>query len=161
VFFDKPFTEDQFFQLWWAAFGWVLFVIALSVIYRLRKGKPILRPKSLTDRFSETWRSGSSHRNLLTRLGGARNCLWITVTDEEILVGLHFPFNLMFLPEIYGLEYRIRGSDVLSVDELSSFLLGKRMRVRFRSPARGEEIFEVAVKDVNGFRKAVEGIRNV
>jgi len=67
----------------------------------------------------------------------------------------------MFLPEIYGLEYRIKGPDVLSVEELSSFLLGKRVCVQFRSPERGDETFEVAVKDVNGFRKAIDGIRNI
>lgn len=160
MLFDKPLTIEQFSQLWFLAFGWVLFVIAISIIYRVRKGKYILRPEFPNARFSETWRSGSSHRNLLTRLGGAHNCLWISVTDKELLVGPHFPFNLMFLPEIYGLEYRIRGLDILSVDELSSFFLGKRARVRFRSPQRGEETFEVTVKDLDGFRRAIDGIRN-
>ena len=51
--------------------------------------------------------SGNSLATPWGRLGGARNCLLIALTDSELYVIPQFPFNLMFLPEIYGLEAHI------------------------------------------------------
>src|SRR5688500_18299687 len=89
---------------WYFAFAWLLTVVAVSVLYRLTRGKPLLRPRVPDALFSQNWCSGRSLRNVVTRLGGASGCLWVTVTRDELLVGSHFPFTLMFLPEIYGLE---------------------------------------------------------
>lgn len=103
-------------QNFWVGFaltaGWIAFVILASVLYRRGKGKPLLRPQFKQPLFLETWRSGHSLRSLITRLGGARNCLWVAVDEETLRVAPHFPFNLMFLPEIYGLEYNVSGEAV-------------------------------------------------
>src|SRR5438045_2200882 len=109
-----PAIPDRFAG-WWLVFciGWVLAVWIVSAVVRVGRGRPIFRPRPAGVRFAEGWRSGRSYRNMLTRLAGARSCLWVTVTADELLVGPHFPFSLGFLPEVYGLEYRIRGGDIL------------------------------------------------
>ena len=81
-------------------FGWVAFLTVGCVAYRILKGKPILWQAFPNARYTERWISGQSRKNLLTRLGGARNCLWVAVTENELRVGPLFPFNMIFLPEI-------------------------------------------------------------
>jgi hypothetical protein len=71
--------------------------------------------------FHERFGSGSSHRNLMTKLGGAQNCLLVTVTDRELLVRPWFPFNMFFLPEIYDLEHRIQIAQITSIRERRSW----------------------------------------
>ena len=85
-----------------------------SAIYRRIKGKPIFPGAPSNSRFVETWASGSSLRNLITRLGGARGCLHVAVTQTSLEIHPHFPFSLLFLPEICDLDIdvpltRIRG----------------------------------------------------
>lgn len=143
------------FLLGMAGFGSVLL---LSVAYRLYKGKPIFRPNFEQARFLETWRSGWSDRDTLTRWGGARNCLWIAVSQEELWISPHFPFNLLFIPEAFHLDFRIPGRAVLEMTERS---LGRESRgmIRFRHATGEEDSFEFTVKDLQRFKKALNAIR--
>jgi hypothetical protein len=50
------------------AAGWIALVIAASIVYRRIKGKPIFRRPIEHPLFLETWRSGRSLRNLVTRV---------------------------------------------------------------------------------------------
>src|SRR3954462_10588090 len=100
-----------FLGVWLAVAAWVVVVFVFSAVSRVRQGKPVFRPRLAAVRFAEGWRSGRSHRSLLTRLGGARNCLWVAVTADELRIGPHFQFSLAFLVEFYGLEPRVRGGD--------------------------------------------------
>src|ERR671923_1511352 len=62
----------------------VLIGIAVgSIIYRLQKSKPIMKSEFREPRFSETWCSGQSDRNVLARLGIAKNILWVVVTKTN------------------------------------------------------------------------------
>lgn len=135
-------------------------VLLLSVAYRLYKGKPIFRPDFDQVRFLDTWRSGWSDRDTLTRLGGGRNCLWIVVTQDELWISPHFPFSLLFIPEAFHLDFRIPGSAVLEMTERS---LGGESHgiIRFRHATGEEESFEFTVKDLEGFRKALNTIRQI
>jgi hypothetical protein len=91
---------------------WLAAVIAASVIYRRTRGKPIF-PRSPADAvYVARWSSGRSHKNILTQLGGANSCLLVCVTPIEFSVVPMFPFNLMFLPEIYDLEHYLELSHV-------------------------------------------------
>src|SRR4029453_18668639 len=82
-------------------------VVFTSIVYRTIKGKnyPVIPERDIT--FTERWVSGSSQKNLLTKLGGASNCLSVTLSGSALVVRPMFPFNLMFLPEIYDLEHVI------------------------------------------------------
>src|ERR1700749_107918 len=92
---------------------WIGLVVLASVFYRLSKGKRLFRPRFTAPAFLETWKSGRSMRNFYARHGGARNCLWVAVFNDSICIGVHFPFTLMFGPEIYGLECTIPRSAIL------------------------------------------------
>src|SRR5262245_33122583 len=97
---DSP---EQFALLRRIALIWLGLCAGASVIYRIAKSKPIFRPRFEKPRFLETWRSGRSLRSLSSRLGGASHCLWVAIDESSLRVGLHFPFNMMFMPEFYGL----------------------------------------------------------
>ena len=93
--------DAWFFILPWI---WIAGWIGTSIVFRLNRGKPIY-PKPPTDVvYKEGWGSGRSLDTWWGRLGGASNCLIIAVTRDRLVVTPRFPFNLMFLPEVYGLE---------------------------------------------------------
>ncbi len=136
----------------------VVSVLALSVAYRLSNGKPIFRPNFTEVRFLETWRSGRSTRDVLTRLSPIRHCLWVAVTRDELWVSPHFPFNLLFIPEVFHLDFRIPGRTIINVTELES-VVDNQVRIRFAHATGDEDSLEVVVKDIMNFRKAVAAIR--
>jgi hypothetical protein len=158
---DRPtaIPLEYFLILWFLILTWILGVGAFSVISRRQKGKPIFRPRFPNMLFSEQWRSGRSFRSFWTRMGGAKNSLWVAVTDGELWVCPHFPFNLWFMPEKLGLEYRIPGVDILSVERQSSSFGGSKVLIRFRRADGKEEAFEIAIRDVDAFDRAIEQIR--
>jgi hypothetical protein len=153
------FVHKHFSFIYSLALAWVIVVAVASVLSRKRKGKLIFRPKFAQALFTDQWRSGRSFKSLLSRIGGARNCLWIAVADGELWVGLHFPFNLMFMPEWSGLEYRLRGIDILSVEQPLSSGSGKVL-IRYRNATGKEEAFEITVRNVEAFNRAIDEIRN-
>ncbi len=103
--------------------------------------------------FVEAWRFGRSLANVLTRLGGARNGLLVFVADRALTITRVFPFNLMFLAEVYGLEVVAPLAEVTVKDGLR----GKRIILAIRGPRPRR--FELWLKDRDGFRTAVEGGR--
>ena len=129
---------------------WIGLVIAASVVYRKLNGKPVWYRDPADALFLEKWASGNSHRTWYTKLGGARNALAVAVTPAHLHVRPLFPFNLMFVPEVYGLEAivpldRVRavepgrqfGRDVVDVEfegssgELERYSLGLRRQDEF------------------------------
>lgn len=107
---------------------WIAGGVLVSIRYRRQEGKPII-PRLPDDAlFSERRVSGHSRKSLLTRFGGASRVLMVAVTADEFLVTPAFPFNLMFLPEIYGLEVRVPRS-AAHVVEASAGLLGRNVVV--------------------------------
>ncbi len=69
--------------------------------------------RDVTILFEEKWTSGRSLKSLLTRLGGANNCLHVTVTEDELWVTPHFPFSA-FGGKL-DLDHRIARDDIESV----------------------------------------------
>jgi hypothetical protein len=130
-----------------------------SVLYRRSEHKPIFRPRFDNPLFLETWRSGRSLRNILTRLGGARNCLWVAVADGQLRIAPHFPFSLMFLPEIYRAEVAVSGSAIRRIETLHG-LFGERVRVTVERASGGEEVIEIRLHDTKRFEAAVGAIRS-
>jgi len=92
------------FLPFWLGLAWIVAVIGGSVLFRSTRGKPIVPRAPADSLFVERWTSGRSLDTPWGRLGGASNCLMVAVTPREVIVVPHFPFCLMFLPEIYGLE---------------------------------------------------------
>lgn len=128
-----------FFPFLWIG-GW----IAASVIYRRIHGKPIFPRAPEGAIYKERMASGANTGHWLGRIGGANRCLIVAVTGRELVVTPYFPFNLMFLPEIYGLEVRTPLSRIRKVEDRRWFFRdsvvvefdeGQGMRLILRDPA--------------------------
>ncbi len=130
---------------------WIMGWITASIIYRKRTGKPF-HPKIPEDAiFYERAASGYSCKSALTRIGGARRCLLIAVTNDELIISPAFPFNLMFLPEIYGLEFRVSRSQIRNISEYSYFM-GRWLTISFTD---GHATFKLSLKNTEDFLKAL------
>jgi hypothetical protein len=114
---------QSMFTSWFVLF---LAMLAASVLYRKAKGKTLRVYAPELALFEERWTSGRSLRNFWSRIGGAQNCLYVALSQDELMVRPHFPFSLLFLPEIYGLEVTVPRSGV-RVDEVKSGILGNRV----------------------------------
>ena len=136
--------------------GWLSLFILASLLYRLTRGKHIFRPRFPDALFTQEWCSGRSLRSIVTRLGGASGCLWVAVTRDELRVGPHFPFTLGFLPETYGLDYRIPVRDLVSVEEQRTLVGGRRVRITARRGAGDDEVFDLRLRDPDGFLRAID-----
>jgi hypothetical protein len=96
----------------------VAFFGYLAWLYiRALKMKPRFVPTEVV--FQEWFASGCSQKNILTRLGSARNCLRLVVTRSFLWVTTWFPFSLI-LP-FYDLEHVIPIEAILSVRRSSDF----------------------------------------
>lgn len=131
----------------WLA-GWT----AASIVYRRASHKPV-RPTAPPDAlYVERRTSGRNLRTLLGRIGGARNCLLVYVTAHDVVVTPHFPFTLMFLPEIYGLELSVPRAQVRLSERRT--LVGRKSIIVSR---QGEgDLLELRLRDVSGFQNAVQ-----
>ncbi len=130
--------------------------MAASIAYRRRTGKPIFPRAPAGAVFAEAWCSGRSLKNGLTRVGGASNCLLVYVADGALTVIPVFPFNLMFLPEIYGLEATVPTAELTA--RPTSGLFGNRLLL---TPGKGRDApIELAVRDRQGLINALDGNRD-
>lgn len=131
--------EQPRFPEWlpFVGLAWVLFVFAVSAIIRRRSGKPVVPRVPAGALYVDKWASGR----------WASNCLLVTVTDEALSVVPKFPFNLGFLPEIYGLEHTIPLRSIREARRIRGIWVGlglgnnvavdygeRELRLRVRSP---------------------------
>jgi hypothetical protein len=135
-------------------FLWILLVIAASIAYRRSRGKVILTSKPKDSLFYEGWASGRSNKNFFTKLGGANNCLMVAVTPDCLIVQLRFPFNLMFLPEITGLEYHIPRLNIRYV-EAKAGIFGKSAEIQFIDVNGSEQSVKLYVRKMEEFLSAI------
>ncbi|HVZ28826.1 MAG TPA: hypothetical protein VG839_00425 [Asticcacaulis sp.] len=112
--------------------AWIGFWLTLSVFYRRSRRKPIFPALPHNARFARARLSGFSDKNLMSRIGGAKNCLLVAVTDTTLSIVPSFPFNLLFLPEIYDLEHNIPLGNVISATKKPG-LLGSLVNITFQT----------------------------
>ena len=101
---DQDSFPFPFWAMLAAATAWVALIYGISIAVRRAKGKPIFPKVPDGALYAEKWASGR----------WASNCLIVAVTDKAVSVVPRFPFNMGFLPEIYGLE---RNSPMASIRE--------------------------------------------
>ena len=142
---------DMFFAI---SVGGVLFLIIISVIYRQSTGRRVKSPSKSEVVFEERNASGRSLRTWWTRLGGANNCLVVSVTHSMLLIRPFFPFNLMFLPEIFDLEHSIDLTEITNAAKHPG-LFRQKVLVEFQQGSRGGS-FELKLRDPDAFLRAVE-----
>jgi hypothetical protein len=138
-------SGDAFSEFFLSA-GWIAFVVLASIIFRRRAGKPLMPALPSDPLYGETRASG----------GVASHCLIVAVTDEALLVTPRFPFNLMFLPEVWGFEHKI---PIKSIQEVSAKRRwwGSNVRVWYGSNRRS---LRLRVLDPVAFERAVGRARS-
>jgi hypothetical protein len=147
-------VEDAFPVFFGSAFAWIALWIGASVLYRRSRAKPIFPGRPDHALYFEKYGSGHSNKNLLTKLGGASRCLSVAVTADSLIVRPIFPFNLMFLPEIYGLEYDIPRKNIRSVIEKKG-LFGRVTTLEFFTPGGGQQSIDLRLRDIDRFLHAL------
>lgn len=122
------FTWLPFFGL-----GWIIVAVVVSIIFRKRRGKPLFPKAPDGALFSERRCSGRSLQTPWAKIGGARNCLLVAVTPKKLVVTPLFPFNLILLPEIYGLDHNIDISAIREAFDRKS-ILGRSVTITYADP---------------------------
>ena len=129
--------------LFWIPPVWIAAWITLPVIVRRRRDKPIIPKVPSNALYAERRASG----------GMASNCLIVAVTPETLVVTPRFPFNLMFLPEIYGLEHNISRADIAQVSAHGS--RGSNVTIACRSG----RVLKLKLRDPEAFVATLKGTR--
>jgi hypothetical protein len=134
---------------------WISGWIGASVVFRLNRGKPLWPSAPPNSRFVERWASGNCLDTFWGRRGGARNCLLVTLSDTELYVSPQFPFNLMFLPEIYGLEDRITYDRIRNCASIDRWY-GKSVRLEFVRSNGSDSTFSLILRKRQEFLSTLE-----
>jgi hypothetical protein len=130
------------------ALGPVALWIGASILYRRLQGKPILFFGVRDATYQQRSASGHSNRSWLTKLGGAHNCLVVAVARGRLIVRPWFPFTLMFLPELYGLEYDVPIENILGVRVYRAFFRSA-LDVEFRDDFGQTQSVSLYLRDPN------------
>ena len=102
--------------------------------------------------YEEWFATGSSLKNILTQLGGARNCLRLVVTKDWLWVTSWFPFSL--IGPFYDLEHVIPLSRITDIDSKDSF--GRRVfRLTYADEIGGLHSLRLIPKDGEGFLRVI------
>jgi len=111
----EQFIRDHFTIITIIGVANLALVLVPSIVYRLTRSKKIPTIPKQDVLYFERWVSGVSHKNLLTKLGGANHCLSITLSQTALVIKPMAPFNLMFFAEIYDLEHAITRTSVQTI----------------------------------------------
>src|SRR5215470_19075798 len=108
------------------AYRWFsLLLSALLLGYGIYKYALAVRNRRLVNVpeavYQEWFASGYSRKNILTRVGGARNVLRLVVTRDVLWVTSWFPFSL--ITPLYDLEHVIPLDQITSVEVKKGFLV--------------------------------------
>ena len=112
--------------------------------------KPKLNKQDIV--YQEYFASGSSHKNILTRLGGASRCLRLVVTKELLWVTSWFPFSMF--AALYDLEHVIPLKKILSVEGQQS-AMGQSLLLTFQDNQRKNHKLQLRPKNAEQFVEAL------
>jgi hypothetical protein len=127
-----------------AAFLWNV-GYAIWRIRRIRRsGRSVFALAPEGALFTERWASGGSERSLWTRWGAARNCLFVALTPERLLIRPQFPFNL-FAGD-FDLEHELPLKEVALLEARGRAVLlelpGRRFTLHLRKSEAFLELWE-------------------
>jgi hypothetical protein len=100
--------------LFWLSFlpSLILFGYIVQRYFVTVRSRPHIAGEEIV--YEERFASGASQKNMLTKLGGARNCLRLVVTREFLWVTSWFPFSVF--AAVYDLEHVIPLRRISSVE---------------------------------------------
>ena len=96
--------------------------------------------------------SGRSHKNWYSKLGGARNCLKLIITADELWVTPIFPFSA--LSSAFDLDHRINIKSIIDITE-SKLMLKKSIIIEYIDSSSNKIIIEVVPKNIHQFRRVL------
>ncbi|HAJ04276.1 MULTISPECIES: hypothetical protein [unclassified Brevundimonas] len=129
---------------------WIGAIVTASAVFRRQRGKRIFATSPDSCIFEENRTSGRELGGIRA-LGGASNALKVCVTRDTLYVMPCFPFSLMFMPEIWGLDHEIKLRRVRTIEERSG-LFGRSLVVHLADDKR----IELRLRDPDGFRHAIQ-----
>lgn len=146
----KYFTNQNYFFLFS-----ILFVY--GIIYSHKRAKMELEKLSLLTTpsqivFRDKSASGHSLDTWGDRLGGARNCLDVIVTPDELITRISFPFCLLFSGSDSNLLNRIKLSNINEINNMK----GKKIIIKYHDANDKFHSLKLLVKKKNEFLKSLE-----
>jgi len=146
------FLQHHFIWLFLFCFVWV--VVGFTWRYFRHKRTGVVFPHVPPERisFEERASSGCSHKTMFTRLGGARNCLQVTVTDAEVWIRPFFPFSI--LAQQFDLEHRIARASITSVEPTRS-AFARTLLLDYRDERGQTHRLSLALKKPDDFLRAL------
>lgn len=134
-------------------FVWIGAIVTASVVFRRHRGKRIFATSPDGCIFEENRTSGRELGGIRA-LGGASNALKVCVTRDTLFIMPCFPFSLMFLPEVWGLDHEIKLRRIQTIEERSR-LFGRSLVVHLADDKR----IELRLRDPDGFRHAIQSAK--
>ena len=149
----QEFIQDN--SSWLILFCLVWIVVCFAWFYLRHKRTGLVFPHVAPERihFEERVSSGCSHKTMFTRLGGARNCLHVTVTDAEVWIRPLFPFNIF--AQQSDLEHRISRAFITSIQPTQSGF-ARRLLLDYRDERGQNHRLSLALKRPEEFLRALE-----
>lgn len=135
----------------------VSLVLIASMIYRRVCGKPVFWPPMIDAMFVESWTSGSGAANAIARLGGANNCLRVSLNRRRFQAAPHLPCSALFLPEVFGLEIDLPVARPLSPERKRRWWT-QVLDVGYRDDRGRVRTLSLRLRDAEGFRRAFEQV---
>jgi|GEM_PF-2586746 hypothetical protein len=148
----KYFTDQYYFPLF--------FILSfISMIYAHKRAKQELKCLSLLTTpsdiiYRDKQASGHSLDNIRVRFGGARNCLDVIVTPDELITRISFPFNYLFSGQNEKLLNRIKISNIDEMKEKKSYLKTKCIIMFYDDEGQSHRL-ELSVKNPKEFLKSL------
>lgn len=110
----QDFIQHNSIWIFLLCFLWVIIDFGVRCYRHKQTGVvfPHVPPERI--RFEERAASGRSYKSMFTKLGGARNCLHVTVTDTEVWIRTSFPFAVF--AQQCDLEHRIPRASIINIE---------------------------------------------
>jgi hypothetical protein len=103
--------------------------------------------------YQEWFASGHSTRNILTRLGRAKNCVRVVITKDLIWVTSWFPFSI-FAP-FYDMEHVIPLDWITEVEQKRGFL-SSGIRLKYVDANGSTRSLKLALRNEQRFLQAIK-----
>lgn len=145
------FLETYFTQLFALAAVWSICGCAITYFIMKRKGTILPSRKTANVLFEEKGVSGRSHKSVISKMGGGRNCIVVTITDQELWIDAIFPFNIIAF--YYDGVHRLSLSKIKKVTQP-----GRSVLVEFERNDGSDGTFELYLKNPSGFMKILNNI---
>ncbi|HTU66302.1 MAG TPA: hypothetical protein VMF52_10140 [Steroidobacteraceae bacterium] len=105
------------------------------------QGRPVRPAIPAGALFGEARASGHVDANLMTKLGGANNCLFVWVTREEFAIEAMFPLNLLMYSNSIDPRAHVSPKDIDSAAQIDA----RWVKVSYRDVAREQRTMRLRV----------------